>query len=251
MPRAMITILLLLGAATPGGAGVSHAETFDIAVIEDIPATRIAVDLLQEAYRITGHELRPQLVPSQRALFMAENGLVDGDLFRIEGIEAEHPNLVPVPYPLLRGNVIVLLARAGNGCAKELPDGSLVAAVRRGVIIEKQTAQALGLTTVDTGSYTQVEMLLDSGRVDLALISEIENISPLAPRTIENHQKLCEPVAHFTLFHYLHRRHAELANNLADALEQLHTSGAKQRIIRQGQEKSRDASSPGSNETRR
>src|SRR5690606_21180759 len=158
--------------------------------------------LLQEAYRITGHELRPQIVPSQRALFMAENGLVDGDLFRIEGIEAEHPNLVPVPYPLLPGHVIVLLARTGNACAKTLPDGPLVAAVRRGVIIERRASQALGLTPVHTSSYSQIEMLLDSGRVDLALISEIEDISPLTPRAMANHQKLCEPVAFFTLFHY-------------------------------------------------
>lgn len=251
MPRAMIAILLLLGAAAPGGAGVSHAKTFDIAVIEDIPGTQIAVELLQEAYRITGHELRPQIVPSQRALFMAENGLVDGDLFRIEGIEVEHPNLVPVPYPLLRGRVIALLARAGNECAKELPDGPLIAAVRRGVIIEKQTAQALGLIPVQTSSYAQIEMLLNSGRVDLALISEIENISPLTPRAMANHQKLCEPVAFFTLFHYLHRRHAELANELADALEQLDTSGEKQRVITQAQDKSREQPSRDSSETRR
>lgn len=231
MPRATIVTLLLLGVATLGGVGTSHARTYDIAVIEDIPGTRVAVELLQEAYRMNGHKLRPQLVPSQRALFMAENGLVDGDLFRIEGIEAEHPNLVPVPYPLLHGHVSALLARAGNECADKLPDGPLIAAVRRGVIIEKRAAQSLGLIPVYTGSYAQVEMLLDSGRVDLALISEIEGISPLTRRAFKRHQKLCAPVARFTLFHYLHRRHAELANTLAETLEQLETSGEKQRIL--------------------
>lgn len=233
MPRTMIVTLLLLGVATLGGVGTSHARTYDIAVIEDIPATRAAVELLQEAYRMNGHELRPQLVPSQRALFMAENGLVDGDLFRIEGVEAEHPNLVPVPYPMFHGQVIVLLARSGDECADELPDGPLIAAVRRGVIIEKRAAQSLGLIPVDTGSYAQLEMLLDSGRVDLALISEIEGISPLTRRALRHHQKLCAPAARFTLFHYLHRRHAELANTLAETLEQLEASGEKQRILEQ------------------
>jgi len=227
----MIVTLLLLGVATLGGAGMSHARTYDIAVIEDIPATRAAVELLQEAYRVNGHELRPQLVPSQRALFMAENGLVDGDLFRIEGITAEHPNLVPVPYPLMQGHVIALLARTGNECAEQLPTGPLVAAVRRGVIIEKRAALSLGVTPVYTGSYTQIEMLLDSGRVDLALISEIEGISPLTGHNLNKYQKLCNTITHFTLFHYLHRRHAELANTLADALEQLDTSGEKQEIL--------------------
>lgn len=231
MPRTMIVTLLLLVVATLGGVGTGHARTYDIAVIEDIPATRAAVELLQEAYRVNGHELRPQLVPSQRALFMAENGLVDGDLFRIEGITAEHPNLVPVPYPLMQGHVIALLARTGNECAEQLPTGPLVAAVRRGVIIEKRAALSLGVTPVYTGSYTQIEMLLDSGRVDLALISEIEGISPLTGHNLNKYQKLCNPITHFTLFHYLHRRHAELANTLADALEQLDTSGEKQEIL--------------------
>src|SRR5690606_6990054 len=109
MPRAKVATLLLIGVTALGSVGASHARTFDIAVIEDIPGTRIAVELLQQAYRMNGHEFRPQLVPSQRALFMAENGLVDGDLFRIEGIAAEHPNLVPVPYPMFHGQVIALL----------------------------------------------------------------------------------------------------------------------------------------------
>lgn len=250
MPRTMIVTLLLLGVATLGGAGMSDARTYDIAVIEDIPATRAAVRILQEAYRMAGHELRPQIVPSQRALFMAENGLVDGDLFRIEGITAEHPNLVPVPYPLMQGHVIALLARTGNECAEQLPTGPLIAAVRRGVIIEKRAALSLGVTPVYTGSYTQIEMLLDSGRVDLALISEIEGISPLTGHTLNKHQKLCNPITHFTLFHYLHQRHAELANTLADALEQLEASGEKGRILNQAHEKILNASSDGNNKTR-
>lgn len=231
MPRAKVATLLLIGVTALGSVGASHARTFDIAVIEDIPGTRIGVELLQQAYRMHGHELRPQLVPSQRALFMAENGLVDGDLFRIEGIAAEHPNLVPVPYPMFHGQVIALLARSGDECADKLPDGPLVAALRRGVIIEKRAAQSLGLIPVYTESYAQLEMLLDSGRVDLALVSEIEGIFPLSRRALNHHQKLCVPVTHFTLFHYLHRRHAEFANTLADALEQLEASGEKRKIL--------------------
>lgn len=182
----------------------------------------------------------PQQVPSQRALFMAENGLVDGDLFRIEGIEAEHPNLVPVPYPMFQGKVIALFARPGDKCSDKLPDGPLIAAVRRGVIIEQRTALSLGLIPVYTGSYAQLEMLVDSGRVDLALISEIEGISPLTRRALKHHQKLCAPVAHFTLFHYLHRRHAELANTLADALEKLERNGEKQRILERAHQQIRE-----------
>lgn len=124
-----------------------------------------------------------------------------------------------------------MLARSGDECADKLLDGPLIVAIRRGVIIEKRTALSLGMIPVYTGSYAQTEMLLDAGRVDLALLSEIEDISPLPKRALKNRQKLCAPVAHFTLFHYLHRRHAELANTLADALEQLETSGEKSRII--------------------
>ena len=99
------------------------------------------------------------------------------------------------------------------------------------MIIEKRAAQSLGLIPVYTESYAQLEMLLDSGRVDLALVSEIEGIFPLSQRALNHHQKLCVPVTHFTLFHYLHRRHAELANTLADTLEQLEDDGEKRKIL--------------------
>lgn len=232
MPRTMIVTLLLFGLVTLGCAGTGHARTYTVAVTEDIPSTRAAIELLQAAYRMVGHDLRPQIVPSRRALFMAENGLVDGDLFRIEGIAAKHPNLVPVPYPFLQGRVLGLLARPGKDCTDTLPDGPLITAVRRGVIIEKAMALSLGTTPLETESYAQIEMLLDSRRVDMALISHIENMSPVNRRLWKKYQRICQPVAHFTLFHYLHRSHAELANELADALEKLDADGTKERILK-------------------
>lgn len=238
MPRTMIVTFLLFGLVTLGCAGTGHARTYTVAVTEDIPSTRAAVELLQAAYRMIGHDLRPQIAPSRRALFMAENGLVDGDLFRIEEIAATHPNLVRVPYPFLQGRVLGLLARSGKDCTDTLPDGPLIAAVRRGVIIEKMMALSLGTTPLETESYDQVEMLLDSGRVDMALISHIENMSPVNWRLWKKYQRLCQPVTHFTLFHYLHRDHAELANELADALEELDSNGTKERILKRAYEHS-------------
>lgn len=51
-------------------------------------------------------------------------------------------------------------------------------AVRRGVLIAEQTADDLNMIPVHADSYQQMQAMLDWGRVDLALVSSIEGISP-------------------------------------------------------------------------
>lgn len=231
--KAVLAAFVPFGVSLLIAAGAAHAATLRIAVIEDIPSSRAAIQLLDLAYARLGHQLEPRPVPSRRALFMADKGIVDGDLFRIEGISAQHPNLVAVPYPLMRGRVLLVSKRDTGKCTPDLTDGSFTVAVRRGVIIENRAAAALADTIVQAESYDQIRMLLDAGRVDAALVSEIEGVSPLMSQAWHETTTICREVIPFTLYHYLHRRHEALARPLAEALAELEASGEKQRILLQ------------------
>ena len=50
-----------------------------------------------EAFRRAGLELRLVKLPAERALLLANNGIEDGDLTRIPGLETQYPNLIRVP----------------------------------------------------------------------------------------------------------------------------------------------------------
>ncbi|MCC4269401.1 hypothetical protein LL254_01605 [Marinobacter nauticus] len=211
-----------------------------IAVIDDVPSTTAAVQILKTAYQRLEINMTTLVAPSRRALLMADSGKLDGDLFRIETVADGYPNLVRVDFPLLKGKLHVVVR---NREIQELPeshaDDPLKVAVRRGIIIAENTAKALGMEPIHAESYEQVRTLLEMRRVDLAFVASIAGITPLVNPDWHHLHILPEPVASFTLHHYLNRHHVELAEELAEVLAQLEQEGVRDQILRtvRGQQK--------------
>lgn len=228
--RTLLITLLLASLAT---AHASQPDPLRFAIIDDVPSTHLAVRLLNAAYKDLGLSLTTEKVPSRRALMLADMGEVDGDLFRIASVGDRYPNLVRVPYPLLEGRLDAVTGNPdliGLQSLDETDTTRLRVAIRRGVLIAEQTAEALDMVPVSTDSYDQMRALLEWHRVDLALVSDIEGFSPLNDPSWAPFYVFPEPAARFQLFHYLHRQHAELAEPLAAALEKLDRSGERARI---------------------
>lgn len=225
----IMSVLLFTTVAPLNLSADAEPEVLRLAAIGDVPSTDLAIQLLGAAYGQLGIEVTAVVVPSRRALLIANNGEVDGDLFRIEELESRAPNLIKVPYPLMEGRLLAVVRGSGQITEQEgrLPR----VAVRRGVVIAESTAKELGMTPVVANSYAQMRSLLERRRVDLALVSEIEGYSPLNEDGWGTYSVLSEPVARFTLHHYLHRRHANLVAPLAEALKMQDASGDKNRIL--------------------
>jgi hypothetical protein len=233
IPRVPLAFLILMLGLGPAQVTAEPPErVFRLSVINDVPSTHLAVRLLTAAYKQLGITLETTIVPSRRALFLADEGRVDGDLFRVEEVASQYPGLVQVPYPLMQGR---LLAIVPSG-QKELPLSNgkpVVAAVRRGVIIAETTASRLGMEPVLANSYEQMRGLLERGRVDLLLVSDIEGLSPTNDEKWRDLAVLPEPVTRFSLFHYLNRKHSELVHPLADIFRELDQNGSKARFVEQ------------------
>lgn len=223
-------LTILLSIATLASANPLPREV-KIAVINDVPSTILGIALMDQAYTRLGIEMQIQSLPSRRALHLTNRGELDGDLFRIKAAADSYPNLIWVDYPLLEGGLYAVFK---DPDATELPntrDKPLQVAVRRGVLIAEQTAQALGMHTVRADSYDQIRNLLEHGRADFALISNIEGLSPMTGSAWEQMNILPEPVTRFTLYHYLNKRHAHLAEALAEVLAQMEKEGVKQGLL--------------------
>ena len=212
-----------------------------IAVIDDVPSTIAAVQILETAYQRLDINMTTLVAPSRRALLMADTGNLDGDLFRIATVAEGYPNLVRVDFPLLKGK---LHAVVRNREIQQLPESRtndpIKVAIRRGVIIAKNTATELDMEPIHAESYEQVRTLLEMRRVDLAFVASIEGITPLANADWHHLHILPEPVATFTLHHYLNRRHAGLAEDLAEVLVQLEQEGVRGQILRTVRGKQKD-----------
>ena len=232
--RLLLITPLLGNTALADPAAEDTPPELRFAVIADVPSTELALELLRTAYGQLGIDVVTRLVPSRRALLMADIGEVDGDLFRIASVGDQYPNLMRIPYPLLEGRLHAITsnpALVGLRNLDQVKTTGLRVAVRRGVIIAEQTAEALGMTLVRTDSYGQILAMLQWQRVDMALISDIEGFSPLTDEAWDSVYVFPELVTDFTLYHYLHRRHAHLADPLAAVLEELEQTGEKARIL--------------------
>lgn len=231
----MILMLLIAAGVCSASADVTTGragQTLNIAVIEDVPSVALGIRLLRAAYKELNIELVTHSFPSRRALLMAEQGVMDGDLFRVEAVGNDTESLVKVPYPLLEGQLFAVTREPVADWKASAQESQLVA-IRRGVIVEEMTAASSGLEPVPTASYAQVNELLERGRVSVALVSEIEGFSPMQHASWSKFHQHAEPVTTFTLYHYLHERHKDLIQPLARILRRLDQSGAKRQILEQ------------------
>ncbi|MBR9870499.1 MAG: amino acid ABC transporter substrate-binding protein [Gammaproteobacteria bacterium] len=231
-------MLITLCVSTTSQATEPQKE-LKIAAIIDVAITAATTEFLQLAYERLDVSMQTLHTPSRRALMMANTGMLDGDLFRIEQAAFDYPNLVRVDYPLLLGELHAVV-RPGEGDLLSTPSAKpKTAAIRRGIIIAEQTAKAMGLELVQANTYEQVRALLESGRVDTALVADIQGFGPLALESWQEFEILPAPVATFTLFHYLNRRHEELAKALPAILADLEKDGMKTKILRKFRKKQR------------
>ncbi len=53
--------------------------------------------VLRKAYERIGVKIDTHYFPAERALYMSNSGLVDGEVNRIIGLEKKYPNLIRVP----------------------------------------------------------------------------------------------------------------------------------------------------------
>lgn len=214
---------------------IACANELVFSSIERTPITVLAESMLSRAYGEFGYNIRMKLMPSRRSLNMANSGRVDGELFRIAGIEKSFPNLVPVPYPLIQGRLMAVTM--GSGITDWNPQhlSNAVVGVRRGIIVAERAAR--GLKTIMVNDYDQMLDLLKAGRIDVGLVAEVQGVSPLNAKQRAQLIVLVRPVTEFNLYHYLNNKHRDLAFPLAQVFRRLTDNGEFAAIV----EATRDA----------
>lgn len=223
MKKIGLTIVTILASCLVWPVHADDKQELVFTTIEDVPATGAAVRVLTQAYDRIDQQFHTLEVPSNRALLLANSGAVDGDLFRIADIADDYPNLIKVPTPLMTGELHAVTLDPSLKKWNKEQLGSKRIGVRRGVLVAEMAAEGMNVILVDR--YEQILRLLESGRIDVALISDIEGSSPLHTQPWSHVRVLEEPVQHFTLHHYLNRKHSDLVQPLSRALQQLHNHG--------------------------
>lgn len=217
--RILVVCLFGIGLWWPGRGA---AEPLVLSHLPNDQPTAQAFRILQEAYRRIGIETREELLPHERSLRAANAGEVDGEVMRIEGIEAQFPNLVPVPEPVFFFDTVAYTT--GLGFKVEGWDSlrAFTLCIARGMKLAEQGTEGMERVVGNTVDQ-MIEMLL-RGRCQIAILGRLAwlDFDRAQARGI---RQLEPPIASLALFHYVHKRHQALVPRLAETLRNMRQDG--------------------------
>lgn len=171
------------------------------------------------------------LSAAERTLINVNNGVVDGDVGRILGFEKQYPNLVSVPVPVMKFEMMVFSRNVDFRVAG--PDSIKpynIGIVRGWRILELASVGAKSVTTVD--SAEQMFSMLDKNRIDIALLEKLEGLQIVKSMDIKGIKILQPSLLEGYWYLYLNKKHAALIPRIAAELRKMEQDGSLKRINR-------------------
>lgn len=183
----------------------------------------------REAFGRVGIEIEVSILPGERALINANNGLDDGDLLRIPGIEKAYPNLIRIPEKVMDFAFVAFTRKADTqikGFVGLQP--YTVAYVTGWKFYERNVKQAREITKV----HNLIEMfgLLKKNRSEVVLAEHWQGLWAARQSGVEVYP-VQPPFKVSDMYIYLNKRHAELVPRVARAIADMKADGSYQRIV--------------------
>lgn len=185
--------------------------------------------IAREAFRRIGIKISIKSLPGERALINANNGLDDGDLLRIPGMEKLYPNLVRIPEKVMDFEFVAFTLDP-HIQIKDLAGLApyTVAYVTGWKFYEQNVHLAKHITRVR--NMRALFKLLKKDRSDIVLAERWQGL--WAAKQLGLKVRLLQPPFKvFGMYMYLHKRHAALVPKVSRALVAMKQDGTFQRII--------------------
>ena len=227
MGKQLLFALVWLWALVAGAA----AQTLTIST-NNTPLDRQALqDLSKEAFRRIGADIKLVSLPSERSLYSANQGEVDGEGLRVPGLSSQYPNLVQVPERFI-GISFVAFAKDASIRLDQGWDSLKpyrVAFINGWKMFEANASGARVVNKVDKPE--QMFLMLDGGRIDLALYTRADGIALARSMGLAAVAPLAPSLKDVDMYLYLHKRHEALVPKLAQALREMKADGSYNRIL--------------------
>jgi polar amino acid transport system substrate-binding protein len=186
--------------------------------------------LVDAVFREVGLQADVQVYPaaSERSLLNANEGIDDGQALRVAGLEKIYPNLIQVPEPVIMNDFVALSARQrfatpGWDALKPYTVSYLIG----WKVFESNMPPGTDRTPVREAG--QLFTLLAQDRVDVALYERWQGLAQARVTGIKV-RVMEPPLVRTPMYMYLHKKHAALVPQVAQALARLKQNGVYQRI---------------------
>jgi len=190
----------------------------------------VSIEVLANIYQRLGHEMTLIRFPGKRSLVEANQGNVSGELIRVKTAAQLLPNLVRIPTPVgcLKAMVLTL-----KGQPKVVGMGGLLGkrvGIVRGIEFTDRITQNLSRQVLN--SIDSLFQALLNGRVEVIIFPELDAIEYLESHQLTEKVMISEaPIIEVSLYHYIHKSHPALINEMTVLLNKIESSGELEAII--------------------
>ncbi len=223
MERGLIFGVLSLVCAV-AAADVSPTLVFNMGFAPDSPQAEFQVHLARAVFDRLGIATEFVRVGAERALVNVDQGIDDGNLVRVAGLDERYTNIVRVPEAFLRYD-FVAITRDYSTAIEDWDDLAEqdVAIVNGWKVVEDNVRRYRSLTQVADGAA--LFDLLQSGRVQTVVYERVQARRLMAQLGCHAARIIDPPLASRSMYMYLNRRHAALVPQIEQALRDLKQDG--------------------------
>ena len=212
----------------------AQAAVLNFGITDSLPyssvdGSGIADRIIKEALRREGIDAKFTIMPSERSLTNANEGIIDGEYIRIEGLQNTYTNLIMVPESVCNYDFTAFSRDPGikiNGWKSLAPYN--VAFITGWKILEKNVEFSKSLTKVKNAQI--LFDLLANDRVDIVLIEKEQGELLIKQQRLQNMHALQPPLATRKMYLYLNKKHSALAPGIAQQLLKMKRDGSIARI---------------------
>lgn len=216
---------------------VTHAQTLVLNDTNGAPFTTLAHDgfldaVVGKAFTMAGVQLKLVRTPAERGLLNANEGIDDGELTRIKGIDQVYNNLIRVPEKVVDWDFVAFSKNPNIQLRdwQSLKPYS-IGHIRGWKILETNTA---GFPYVESVRNSDVLFsMLEKDRIEIALFSRWIGKGILKDKKLKGIYVLEPALASREMFIYLNKKHAALVPKIADALKEIKASGEYERLFKE------------------
>lgn len=199
------------------GEASEKAVTIKLAVTDHPLVLVMLGDTMRQAYRKLGYAISFEVMPPGRGLIESSSGKVDGEIVRLDIIESRLNSLLRVPVPIAKVSVH-LFCIADVTCDESVLDSAdNFVGVIAGDSLSPILLENKKVSTIPIKNAVSLEKMLRGGRLTyiLSLMVEGEQFLMLPDEFGVSER----PLASFTAYHYLHRKHVDLIPDVAESLK--------------------------------
>lgn len=210
----------------------ANAEELVLSGSEGHPMTQYSARVLSLAYELIGLDMSPVVLPPARSLIMANNGNVDGELFRSYRIEENYRKLIRVPVVLGYGEIVVMTQKKYMVVENwsDLEKYSIASLIGVPIIEEKTRGSNIYFLSGADNLILQVltghtEAVVAPKSVLLAGLDSLVANGIHKKLPIDDLYFLDSPLERNAYYHYLNEKNIDLLEGITKALVHLEEDG--------------------------